>query len=422
MSESVEELEARIAKISAEIELQKTVLKSLEHSKIVVQRQLNSIRDPVARLPLEISSEIFIQCLPPLPEPGAHDFPMLFLNVSNAWSEIALSTPALWATIRIVSPHGEGFRGLVGIWLERARDCSLSISLSTDFSEDFASVIRRYGQQLKHLEVCYEDEGENSDENIDILRFANPVPLPFLQTLTVYCSSDLEYPAYRVSQMLQLLNLAPNLVECIFDCMRLVDDADDIQAPLVLPNLRRLMFGNAVNPDSDDAILAHLTLPRLESLSISMYEISGDDFSSFFERSSPPLRELVLGNGCDNVDITQLLECLRLVPILTRLTVWWSKSRTLEHIFAALAEAPSHLLPNLRSLTLTLYSTIPTSGSCWETLLRALTARRSKMQAVHIELDSSFRPAASTLGVFEELVADGMSIYIGTRNENFCSG
>ncbi|KAJ7453624.1 hypothetical protein B0H11DRAFT_1665734, partial [Mycena galericulata] len=96
---SVEELQARIAKISADIELQKAVLKNLERSKILFQRQLNSVRDPVARLPLEISSEIFIQCLPPLPVPGAHRAPMLLLNVCNAWTGIALSTPALWASI-----------------------------------------------------------------------------------------------------------------------------------------------------------------------------------------------------------------------------------------------------------------------------------------------------------------------------------
>ncbi|KAJ7453639.1 hypothetical protein B0H11DRAFT_1740939, partial [Mycena galericulata] len=96
MSLTAEALETRLAKISADIELQKAVLKNLEHSKILVRRQLNSVRDPVARLPLEISSEIFIQCLRPFPVPRARHAPMLFLNVCNAWTDIALSTPALW--------------------------------------------------------------------------------------------------------------------------------------------------------------------------------------------------------------------------------------------------------------------------------------------------------------------------------------
>ncbi|KAJ7509528.1 hypothetical protein B0H11DRAFT_1790936, partial [Mycena galericulata] len=101
---SVHELEARIKKLSTEIVQQKEILTHLEKSKRLVQRQLNAVRDPVARLPLEISSEIFVRCLPPFPQPGVQHFPMLFLNICNAWTDIALSIPALWAAIRIVSP------------------------------------------------------------------------------------------------------------------------------------------------------------------------------------------------------------------------------------------------------------------------------------------------------------------------------
>jgi hypothetical protein len=36
------------------------MLKKLEHDKSLVQRQLNTVRDPVACLPFEISSEIFL--------------------------------------------------------------------------------------------------------------------------------------------------------------------------------------------------------------------------------------------------------------------------------------------------------------------------------------------------------------------------
>ncbi|KAJ6525080.1 hypothetical protein DFH09DRAFT_1286249 [Mycena vulgaris] len=68
---SAEEIQARIAQVSAVIERQKEVLQKLERSKRVLQRQLNDVRDPVARLPLEISSEIFSLCLPSRPQPGA---------------------------------------------------------------------------------------------------------------------------------------------------------------------------------------------------------------------------------------------------------------------------------------------------------------------------------------------------------------
>ncbi|KAJ7457960.1 hypothetical protein B0H11DRAFT_203451 [Mycena galericulata] len=155
---SVDELEACIEKLSADIERQKKILKDLEHNKSLYQRQLNAARDPVARLPLEISSEIFLQSLPSLPEPGAHRVPMLLLNVCNAWSEIALSTPALWATIAVVFPRARGFQELLGMWLQRARSQPLSISFTNDFDDDVADVVWRHGQQIKHLELYCEDD------------------------------------------------------------------------------------------------------------------------------------------------------------------------------------------------------------------------------------------------------------------------
>ncbi|KAJ7509529.1 hypothetical protein B0H11DRAFT_1251758 [Mycena galericulata] len=106
---SVHELEARIEKLSAEIARQKELLTDLEKSKSLVQRQLNAVREPMARLPLEISSEIFVRCLPPFPQHGIQHFPMLFLNICNAWTDIALTIPALWSAIRIVSPRAEEF-------------------------------------------------------------------------------------------------------------------------------------------------------------------------------------------------------------------------------------------------------------------------------------------------------------------------
>ncbi|KAJ7653388.1 hypothetical protein B0H17DRAFT_1147160 [Mycena rosella] len=56
----IAELEARIDKISADIVRQKEVLQNLQRRESVAQRDLDAIRDPVARLPLEISFEIFI--------------------------------------------------------------------------------------------------------------------------------------------------------------------------------------------------------------------------------------------------------------------------------------------------------------------------------------------------------------------------
>jgi hypothetical protein len=66
---------------------------------------------------------------------------------------------------------------------------------------------------------------------------------------------------------------------------------------VVLPALRRLSFGGALghHPDSEDNILNHLSLPTLETLFLR--NVAADDLLSFLRRSSPPLKELILGGG-----------------------------------------------------------------------------------------------------------------------------
>ncbi|KAJ7236022.1 hypothetical protein C8J57DRAFT_1088494, partial [Mycena rebaudengoi] len=111
MSDSVAVLRARLADISANIARQRKALEDLERSRIDAQRQLNSLLDPIARLPVEISSEIFILCLPDSgsgyrhrrPNPAAA--PLLFLSICTAWADIARSTPALWDTIHVHFPR-----------------------------------------------------------------------------------------------------------------------------------------------------------------------------------------------------------------------------------------------------------------------------------------------------------------------------
>ncbi|KAJ7813654.1 hypothetical protein B0H13DRAFT_1925306 [Mycena leptocephala] len=146
---SVEEIQARITQLSVDIEVQKELLRQLENSKSAAQRQLNAIRDPVARLPFEISSEIFLQCLSFQPAPGARSAPMLLLSVCNAWTHIALSTPALWASIDLEFPGVE----ILQLWLDRAQRRTLSISLRRSLDNDIATILRKYTEQIKRWNI-----------------------------------------------------------------------------------------------------------------------------------------------------------------------------------------------------------------------------------------------------------------------------
>ncbi|KAJ7924453.1 hypothetical protein B0H13DRAFT_1706754, partial [Mycena leptocephala] len=247
---SVEEIQARIAQLSVDIEMQRELLRQLENSKISAQRQLNAIRDPVARLPLEISSEIFLRCLPPFrPTPGARSLPMLLLNVCSAWTHIALFTPALWASIDLEFPGVE----ILQLWLDRAQRRTLSISLRRSLGNGVSSILRKYAEQIKQLELY--------EENVDVASLS--FDLPCLEILTFgspdYDPEDLY--ALSLPPIMGLLSLAPNLVECTFLNIA-IDLSMATESKMILPSLRCLKFGvlGQGNHGGDDSLL-HLSLP-----------------------------------------------------------------------------------------------------------------------------------------------------------------
>ncbi|KAJ7908872.1 hypothetical protein B0H13DRAFT_2015688, partial [Mycena leptocephala] len=117
---SVEGLQSHIAKLSADIELQKEVLKQLERSKVLLRSSSTLSGIQWHGFPSKYRRKSFSP-----PRPSAHTAPMLLLNVCHAWTHIALSTSILWAAIHLDSPGIQ----ISEIWLQRARNYPLSISL-----------------------------------------------------------------------------------------------------------------------------------------------------------------------------------------------------------------------------------------------------------------------------------------------------
>ncbi|KAJ7865768.1 hypothetical protein B0H14DRAFT_2347790, partial [Mycena olivaceomarginata] len=127
-------LKTRIEEVSFLIAAQKSVLSELEKRRSDLRRQLNAILDPMTRLPLEVSSDIFQRCLQMSSYPDPRYAPMLFLNVCHTWADIALSTPSLWADIDIECPleKGDDFSSLLELWFARAQNHPLSITVHGD--------------------------------------------------------------------------------------------------------------------------------------------------------------------------------------------------------------------------------------------------------------------------------------------------
>ncbi|KAJ7360801.1 hypothetical protein DFH08DRAFT_931128 [Mycena albidolilacea] len=327
---------------------------------------------------------------------------MLLLNICHAWSDIAIATPALWTAIHIIFPCASGVKDVLPIWLERSRNRPLSVLLEGKFDQDVVSVIWRHGQQLRHLEICEAEKGgEDTDQNAanGLMELwgatTSPGPLPWVVTLTIRDSMHRASEFSRISpfHIFELLRLAPNLVECL-SCETDTVFAVGADQKLVLPNLRRLMFGEQGRcPSSDHNILDGLSLPGLEALRTTV--------------NSAVLRELVLGHESD---FLPLAECLRLAPDLKQFELWETYGSLAEELFGALTESAS-LLPQLSILIINLTDDEDPeiSDSFWNAALAALVARRRL--TVPIVTDSEM-PTPDIIAAFRELVTDGMQVHI----------
>ncbi|KAJ6510635.1 hypothetical protein C8R45DRAFT_1088793 [Mycena sanguinolenta] len=234
---------------------------------------------------------------------------------------------------------------------------------------------------------------------------ATPEPLPLLETLVVRNQQR----GFDTSQILQLLRLAPNLVNCMFDGM----DLRDFEVPSesekpILSSLRTLMFGSDGALNHDGGLLSCLLCPSLTGLSVRVRG-SGHTVSRFF-RQSAPLQELIL--GMVSCKPAELHECLYLILSLYRLELWYPGPDLVAEFFANLANSFS-LLPNLGMLIIHPLS-IP--DSTWELVLRALSTRRFEL---HIDGHLVKEPPADVLAALEELVADGVEIRIGSDTSDF---
>ncbi|KAJ6542068.1 hypothetical protein DFH09DRAFT_1041416 [Mycena vulgaris] len=412
---SVTDIQRRISELSADIVRQKEVLKQLETSKGAAQRQLNAIRDPVARLPLEISSEIFIQCLSARPRPHASDPPLLFLNICNMWTEIALSTPALWASIHmedsVIYPAS---LPTLYAWLKRSGTRALSISLPKGLHVDVTSVIGSCVDRLQNL-TMYHDLS-----SIQLLTSSAPRPFTFLRTLTIAGlggNVDRNDPAQLTTTTLQMLRAFPNLVECTFDHVFYARDDSIGEDVPVFPHLEHLKFGNYPDSYSSDLIMTYISTPRLQTLHVPLYDQNITDLLLFLKRCSPPLQKIRLGSYASLFFCTmnQTEECLALLPQLTHVELIRPTDHAADCFVAILADSP-HLVPTLSSVSLRWFNP---SVTWYQKLATALSVRHQHIDFMQVELSRHESPAEDICVALRQLAADGMSIHIGTAQHNY---
>ncbi|KAJ6583826.1 hypothetical protein DFH09DRAFT_1028703 [Mycena vulgaris] len=409
----VPDLHRRIEEISLTIERQKEILRDLENRRSDLQSDLNNIRDPMARLPLEISSDIFMCCTPHdyIPNPHPTVAPMLLMRVCRAWSKIAISTPLLWATIS-VEYRGYSFTELMDLWLSRARSLPLSIALHGYLYSGVEGLLRQHGNRIHDLELYL-----RSGFELTVITML----LPSLTTLVIGQGrdedDDEESTGYSRSGVdcIGVLRAAPVLVDCTIHRLSHRGYFVDIESDrLTHSNLKKFRLDGR-----STFILRSLTLPALESLVIWDLSMPHDDFLAFLIRSSPPLNWLELEIPRNTGWSASMVEgVFRLLPSLSDLRL--SINLVDSFLEVLVTASPPHVLPHLRNLTINNDSITRTlTRSQYEKLISILSTRRASRQSPMqtLQLDWQWictdEPDADIIVAFRQLVADGMEIHIG---------
>ncbi|KAK7013866.1 F-box domain-containing protein, partial [Favolaschia claudopus] len=337
---------------------------SRDIARVQARRELNhSVLDPMARLPLELQSHIFL-CVEHKSnferKADPHDVPVVFLNVCHLWHVIALSTPKLWTEIKIDSlPRSTNYITLYKNWMERTGTLPLSLLLGgfLDSKDTFGDLVKQHQDQVQSLTLRWKlpsyPHPNNGKSVIYIQRC-----FPSLQKLAIYAKGNDVYASEEV------LNEEEDLLDSV---------------PLTLTSLEELRLGQPQLHDfrskADVAILQYLSLPALRKLSLTFFGIDSDVdvVVSFFNRSSLPLESFSLSLG--HVWPEGFAKrCLRSLPTLTVLELC-SQSNEFSS-FVTILGTSFNLFPNLRALSLATFDTVAID---YTAVLQMLNMRRSTL-------------------------------------------
>ncbi|KAJ6473277.1 hypothetical protein C8R45DRAFT_410500 [Mycena sanguinolenta] len=133
--ESNQSLRDRLAQLDVRIAI-------LEAERKIIRKKLNSITYPILKLPFEVTSEIFFNCLPDIQDahpifdfsPERLPIPVLLTQICRVWRDIAFKTQKIWATFSLGvdeiwgQDHTHRSRRLCE-WLEKAELSPLSFVL-----------------------------------------------------------------------------------------------------------------------------------------------------------------------------------------------------------------------------------------------------------------------------------------------------
>ncbi|KAJ7709471.1 hypothetical protein B0H17DRAFT_970277, partial [Mycena rosella] len=450
-----------VAETTAQIVHYQSLIEKLLAQRERTQLQLDALVYPVLKIPPEITSEVFYQCLPAphhwnSADPGKA--PMLLSHVCRAWREIALSTPALWAEVEFGLVRGRRRAHVLETWLSRAGSIPLSIRLNIwdlkqgDTASDVFETFARHSYKIQSLNLgirwrrlqdmekaryrwsfpllqVLDLHGDRFQDEPSLEIFSD-CPLLREVSLSAFPASSISLPWQQltkftgrlctVANCLEILCLIPNLRECTFTNCAQDEESPDLPV-LSHSNLQSLTIEDEGEFINGLVMLKFLSLPALQTFVlqfsgwIDMQEFDGI-FSSFLSRCSPPLGKFSFrpSHQFTDFDTARLFH----MPKLFDLQIWNPSSHFISNFTDSFMNADTNFLPQLQHLTF---------RSCRATMLKlshGLSARWhardqaefARLETVRLEFWSDMDFTEDALLPFQKLLADGMDICINERN------
>ncbi|KAJ7135821.1 hypothetical protein C8R44DRAFT_729373 [Mycena epipterygia] len=456
-----------LADLQISIPRQRFLLIKLEEREAAVRAELDAFIFPVLTLPLEITTEIFLHYAS-----GAHNynfrFPdkdvLLLLMVCRAWRTLALSVPALWATLDAGAhpdrnPPGE-MQQMIDTWFSRAGALPLSFTWFGGAVEpQINAIIRRHSPRLQFLNLgiftgC-------------ISHLIDNIPFPLLRSLDLgnYAGTTPTLPVLTFREAAQLRHVTlenippPSLIlpwELVENFRAIsITPQECLDVLRAAPSLRKFEFyGSYNNSFIDQSIILHarltsfrfcsgnqeimryLALPALEDLYFgNLLELEDDIFLPFLTRSRGSLRNFTF--SCWSPGLVLPMQWFRHMAHLTSLTLPHLQPQSRVNFVRALTrEHEREFLPTLKDLTLTDWNPDDVDMQLLDALETRCTRTETEDGQARMQL-KSFRliwtaelPGTSipSLGIaslvhrhgvaLRDLQGSGMRIHIGTENKD----
>ncbi|KAJ7015853.1 hypothetical protein C8F04DRAFT_1363969 [Mycena alexandri] len=354
-------LRKQLEQTEADIDQTNRDLDLLDKKRTLILHQLAIVATfPVLTLPVEITREIFIGCLPfaqcrpfTTKEKNYGTAAATLLSICREWRHIALSTPELWTVLSlrfdpipsgVTVPKSEQVEAYIDRWLGRAGMRPLSLCFErarrgNNVLHDcsfpptrMGGIINRYSKRIEYLELylTQTDIDQLGLDDIELPQLErvsfgpiypaesdNPVVAfphaPRLHNVSLVAYAYFEYYALPSLQLttfegtissMELFSVALNLVE-VKCSVEFLDPTPT--SPVQHPRLQSLAFFPNVKAPMD--ILPYLTLPSLQALHISEVEdTTYPSLFAFFRRSGPPLTTLCI--RANNEDFLDWEQCV----------------------------------------------------------------------------------------------------------------